>query len=88
MDFVRKALAEEVSQEGIKALQKDGQFGRLNEIFPGEAERWAEQAGVKVDDCVAFCAERNGIRAEAVLLMRGTSGMVVRINNVKQLANP
>ena len=87
-DFVRKALADEVSSEGIKVLQKEGQFGPLMAIFPAEAERWATQAGVKADDCVAFLAERNGIRAEVVLMRQGDAWRILRVNNIKQLALP
>ena len=85
-DFVRKALADEVSPEGIKALQREGQFGPLKMLFPTEAERWAKQAGVHADDCVAFRAERNGIRAEVILCKMPVGYRLVRVNNVKQLA--
>ena len=67
-------------------------------MFPAEAEGWARQAGVNPDDCVAFKLDRNGLRAEVVLLKPSTLGSqsstpepshrIVRVNNVKQMAEP
>ena len=61
-------------------------FGGLSDVFPIEAAGWAEQAGVKPADCLGFKLERNGIRAEVVLVREGASYRVVRCNNVKQMA--
>ncbi len=58
MEFLTKALRDEISAEGIGALKKDGAFGPLRKMFPTEAETWANQAGVKAEDCVAFKMER------------------------------
>jgi hypothetical protein len=93
-EFLTKALRDEVSPEGLAVLRREGQFGPLQEMFPQEAAAWATQAGVKLEDCVAFKLERNGLRAEVVLLKlssieRPASGIAYRIlrcNNVKQLA--
>ncbi|MSU57234.1 MAG: hypothetical protein EXS35_03465 [Pedosphaera sp.] len=91
-EFLVKALRDEISVEGLAVLQRDGAFGSLTNIFPAEAKTWSNQAGVKPEDCVAFKLERNGIRAEVVLVQnpdRGTQNAelrIVRCNNVKQLA--
>ena len=84
--FLSKALMDEVSPKGLVALKSAGTFGPLANIFPTEATTWAGQAGVKVEDCVAFKMERAGIRAEVVLLREGETYRVVRCNNVKQMA--
>ena len=85
-EFLQKALADEISEAGVAVLANKGRFGTLREIFPDKAAQWAGQAGVKIDDCVAFKAERNGIQAEAVLVREGNSYRIVRCNNIKQLA--
>ena len=81
-DFLTKALQGEVSMNGIAALQKEASFGPLNQLFPEEAAGWAKQAGVNPDDCIAFRMERNGIRAEVVLIPDGSRFRIVRCNNV------
>ena len=88
VEFLMKALRDEISPEGIRVLKENGQFGPLKEIFPAEAERWAAQAGVSAESCIAFQASGNGIIAEAVLYTNAGSCRVVRINNVRQLALP
>ena len=85
-EFFSKALGDEIPVDGIGALKKNASFGPLNELFSEEAARWAMQAGVNADDCVAFRMERNGIRAEVVLVLTGNQYRVVRCNNVKQMA--
>jgi hypothetical protein len=97
-EFLTKALRDEVSLEGLAVLKKEGVFGPLINLFPAEAEQWAKQAGVNVEDCVAFKLEKNGLRAEVVLVndSRLPSTLdprpsppalrIVRCNNVKQLA--
>jgi hypothetical protein len=97
-EFLAKALTDEISPEGLAVLRKEGRYGQLREVFPAEAEDWASHAGVMADDCVAFRLERNGIRAEVVLLkqakpavpgrLRTAPYLIVRVNNVKQLALP
>ena len=87
-EFLRKALADEVSPEGIKVLARDGAFGPLKQVFPGEANRWAAAAGVNPADCVAFRLERNGITAEVVVATNLAPPKVLRCNNVKQMAVP
>ena len=86
--FVRKALRDEVSPEGIAVLRKNGQFGPLKEVFPKEAGRWAGLFGVKPEECVAFRAENHGIRAEVVIFTNAPQPRILRINNVKQLTDP
>ena len=96
VEFVRKALLEEISAEGLTALQRHGQYGPLAKLFPAEAEAWAAQAGVDPANCVAFRLDRgNGPRAEVVLVKPPASRdnpasapacRIVRVNNVKPLA--
>lgn len=85
-EFIRKALQEEISPEGLAVLKKKGQFGSLTEVFPQESTNWATQAGVNPEDCVAFKLERNGLCAEVVLQKDQDAYRVLRCNNVKQLA--
>lgn len=95
-EFVRKALQNEISPEGLTVLNQAGHFGPLTNLFPAEAEAWASQAGVKPEHCVAFRFDRsNGPRMEVVFLksstpdaQRSTGFRVLRVNNVKQLAEP
>jgi hypothetical protein len=93
-EFLRKALQDEISAEGLEVLNREGQFGQLTNIFPVEAQKWATQAGAKPGDCVAFKLERPAICAEVVLVrdpsLPGGNPKpiyrVVRLNNVRQLA--
>jgi len=85
-EFLQKALRDEVSADGLQALKKDGVFGPAKELFPAEAANWAKQAGVRLEDCVAFKLERDGLRTEVVLVRDGQKYRIVRCNNVKQLA--
>ena len=84
-EFVRKALADELSAEGIRVLAREGQFGPLAVVFSNEAERWAGAAGVSVAECVAFRLAKNGVVAEVAVATNGTP-RVIRCNNVKQMA--
>lgn len=86
VEFLRKTLADELSAEGVAALRKEAAFGPLREIFPSEAGNWAKQAGVPLEECVAFQLERSGVRTEVVLARRGSEYRIVRCNNVKQTA--
>jgi hypothetical protein len=86
-EFVTKALADEVSPEGVVALKHHAEFGPAKSVFPVECANWCQQAGVNADDCIAFKMERAGIRAEVVLLREGETYRVVRCNNVKQMAS-
>ena len=96
-EFLAKALNDEISPEGLAALKRHGDYGPLKILFPAEAERWAGQAGVNPDNCVAFKLDRNGLRAEVVLAKPSTLNpqpstgdapyRIVRLNNVKQMAD-
>lgn len=85
-EFIAKALADELSTEGVLALKRHSEFGSLALVFPNEAAAWSRQAGVDISDCVAFKMERAGIHAEVVLVRAGQTYRVVRCNNVKQMA--
>lgn len=96
-EFLIKALNDEISPAGLAALKQHGTYGPLRKLFPAEAERWARQAGVNPDQCVAFKLERNGLRAEVVLAKPSTLDpqpanreapyRIVRLNNVMQMAD-
>jgi len=86
LEFLTKALRDEISSEGLAVLRREGSYGTLEKLFPQEAAAWAGQAGVQPSDCVAFRLDRNGVRAEVVLVHEGQAYRVVRCNNVKQLA--
>ena len=91
-EFLAKALRDEISDEGLAVLKKQGRFGPLTSLFPAEATAWATQAGVKPEDCFAFRLDRtNAPRAEVVLLkpstlnaQPSTAFRLVRVNNVTQ----
>jgi hypothetical protein len=86
VEFITKALRDEISPEGIIVLKRQGAFGPLEKLFPADAEAWAKQAGVSPNECVAFRLEKNGLLAEVVLHIHEKSCRVVRCNNVKQMA--
>ncbi len=73
VQFLQKALSDEISEPGLLALRRHGRFSPLDEIFPREGTNWAAQAGVNSTDCLAFRMEREGIRAEVVLVRVGES---------------
>lgn len=92
VEFLTKALRDEISPEGLAVLQQQGEFGPLEKLFPQEGAAWAGQASVELTNCVAFKLERDGTRAEVVLVQNPEHGTrnselrIVRCNNVKQLA--
>ena len=86
-EFIVKALADEISPEGVQALKQHAEFGPVKSVFPNDYSKWCEQAGANPDDCVAFKMERAGISAEVVLLREGETYRIVRCNNVKQMAD-
>jgi len=79
-------LSSEISSEGTRKLTSDGQFGSLSDIFPDDADSWAKSFGVSPNDCVAFRMEREGIRAELVLFKSNGQYLILRCNNVRQMA--
>jgi len=85
-DFLRKALKDEISSEGLAELDRIGECGPLMEVFPEKGEKWARQFGVDPTNCVAFRAEKNGLQAELVIYGTNSLRRVLRCNNVKQLA--
>lgn len=84
--LVSGILADEISSAGLAELRSRGEFGPLRELFPTEAAPWAAAFSVNPDNCVAFKMQRNGIRAELVLLQTDQQFVVLRCNNVKQMA--
>ena len=86
-EFLRKALRDEVSPAGITALKREAIFGSLRVVFPEQAGRWSQQAGVNVDDCVAFKMEKSGIQAQVVIYRSGSDFRILRCINVSRLAS-
>lgn len=67
-EFLQEALRDEITPEGLELLERKGRFGPLRDIFPEEADKWAAQGGVTMDDCVAFRLDRaDAPRMELVL---------------------
>lgn len=85
-EFIRKALNNEISEDGLRVIASQGSFGPLSGVFPAEGTAWARQAGVNPDDCVALKCSNRGLKAEVVLEVHGETYRVVRCNNVKQMA--
>jgi hypothetical protein len=81
-EFVRKALRNELSAGGLRLLAARGSFGPLNQIFPDEGARWAAQAGVNPETCMAFRWDGRRFRTEVVLNAQGDAYRIVRCNNV------
>ncbi|MCB1208709.1 MAG: hypothetical protein KDK97_05260 [Verrucomicrobiales bacterium] len=70
-------------------LARDGKFGSLEALFPGEAKVWAGAYAVNVDECVAFKLQRGGLCAELVLHGEPDSTYrILRCNDIRQLAEP
>ena len=86
-DFLLRALRDEVSVEGLAVMRREAKYGRLTDVFPEEAQTWASNAGVRVEDSVAFRLEKNGLRAE-IAIATNPRPLVIRINNVRQMALP
>jgi hypothetical protein len=84
-EFIRKALRNEISEDGVLLIAKHGTFGPLNQIFPGRGAAWAREAGVNPDDCVAFRCDRESLRTEVVFEVQGQTYRIVRCNNVNNL---
>lgn len=80
--FVREALREEVTPEGLKLLTEKGQFGPAMRIFPAEIGRWAAASGVNPTNCIAWRMGEAPLRAEVVLSPAKPPFRIVRCNNV------
>ncbi len=83
IEFLTKALRNEISEEGLRRLMKNGEFGALLDVFPETGNEWAGKAGVDAGDCVAFRLEGNGIRSELVICTNTTPNRIVRANNIR-----
>ena len=84
-DFIRKALKDEISGDGLRVLVQSGEFGSLREMFPAEAEAWTKPHGINPGECVAFRASRDSLQAELVLHVTQSGYRIIRCNNVRQL---
>ena len=86
-EFLVKALHDEITPGGIQVLKQRAAFGSLTNLFPGEASKWAAQAGVQPEACVAFRLDHPEFRTEVVLLKQGERLRVLRCNNVTRIVN-
>lgn len=82
VEFLTKALRDEISEEGLRRLRKQGDFGALLDIFPETGQEWASKAGVDAGDCVAFRLEDDGRVSELVVHTGTALSRIVRVNNV------
>lgn len=86
--WLRDVLRDELSPEGVAALRKEGDFGKLTDLFPEHALSWAKAAGAAPDECLALRMDRAGVTAEVVLVPGPHGFRISRCNNVKQMASP
>ena len=87
LEFMRKALRNEISKEGLKRLRRKGEFGPLLEIFPENGKEWAAKAGVSPESCVAYRLEKGEFDAQLVICTSMVPNRIVRVNNIRQLAD-
>lgn len=80
-ELAKMAEREEISEAGVKKLIEEGKFGPAKEIFPEQADGWAERAKVKVDDCYAFSLDP----AEAMLHWDGSGFKILRFDDIGKL---
>ncbi len=77
----------ELSSEGLKRLEREGQFGKAIEMFGADrATHYAERAKVDPEKCYGFVLELDGVSGEVIGFWNGTMFKLVRVNNVGQLA--
>jgi hypothetical protein len=73
---------QEISAPGIKILAAKGTWGKLAEVFPDRAERFAGKFGVPVDQCYGLAFDQ----AEAGFHWTGTQLAVIRLDDIGKLA--
>ena len=72
---------EEISDAGIDILAERGEFGPLKDVFPDDADRLAERAGVPVDRCYGIlCGD-----AQVAVFQKGDSLLLFRLDDVGKL---
>ena len=71
----------EISAKGIDILAAKGKWGKLSEVFPEKAERWAQKAGVAADQTWGFSYEN----AEVGMHWDGKSFKIIRLDDVGKL---
>lgn len=75
------AEIKEISAKGIDILAAKGKWGKLSEVFPEKAERWAQKAGVPADQTWGFSYEN----AEVGMHWDGKAFKVIRLDDVGKL---
>lgn len=89
-EVVDKELAKlyerkEISPEGVKLLAKNGEWGKLKELFPEQAERWSSKMNAPVDQCYGFKLESKGTTAEVGFVWDGSKLQIIRLDDVGKL---
>lgn len=81
--FLQKTLADEVTADGVRILVAQGKAGLLLDVFPDEGMRWADAAGVRPEQCVAFRSSADGFERVLVLATNTAPWRIVRLDNVR-----
>lgn len=77
----------ELSKEGLMRMEREGKFGKANEIFGEDrATHYADRAKVDADGCYGFILETEEVTGEVMGFWNGTMFKFVRVNNVGQLS--
>lgn len=72
----------EISEKGIEILDKNGKFGKLNEIFPDRSKRWMERNEITTpDDCYGLGYKN----AEVAAYWTGSKFLLIRLDDVGKL---
>ena len=71
----------EISAKGIEILAAKGKWGKLSEVFPEKAERWAKKVNVPVEQTWGFSHEN----AEVGFHWDGKALKLIRLDDVGKL---
>lgn len=73
---------QELSMAGIEILDKEGRFGKLNEVFPERGARWMERNGITTpEDCYGLGYGN----AEVAAYWDGKKFLIIRLDDVGKL---
>lgn len=84
-ELVKMYERKEISPEGVQLLAEKGEFGKLKELFPKQAERWCERSGVNPDQCYGMKLESGGEVAEVGFAWDGSKLQIIRLDDVGKL---
>jgi hypothetical protein len=77
----RLAEAREITKQGIEVLAAKGQWGKLTQVRPDNAEKWAKKFQVPPEQCYALSYEG----AEAAFHFDGKSLKIIRCDDIGKL---